>query len=67
MDEFIISIFYEIDNFCREFIPYWEQQCLSMDDSRVNLELPSALTLSEAMTICVVFHHSGYRTFKKYY
>lgn len=67
MDNLIITIFCEIDNFCKEFIPYWEQQCLPMDDNPINLELPSVLTLSEAMTICVVFHHSGYRTFKKYY
>lgn len=67
MDNLIITIFCEIDNFCKEFISYWEQQCLTIDNREVNLELPSALTLSEAMTICVVFHHSGYRTFKKYY
>ena len=30
------------------------------------MELPSTLTLNEAMTICVVFHHSDYLTFKKY-
>jgi hypothetical protein len=33
MDEFILSIFYDIDNFCKKFIPYLEQQCLTMDNS----------------------------------
>ena len=28
MDDLIISVFYEIDNFCKEFIPYMEQQCI---------------------------------------
>lgn len=29
--------------------------------------MPSRLTLSEAMTICIIFHLSGVRTFKWYY
>lgn len=67
MDDLIISVFYEIDNFCKEFIPYMEQQCIAPGDGPVSLELPGRLTLSEAMAICVVFHLSGYRTFKQYY
>ena len=45
-------------------IPYMEQQCIQTGDKPVSLELPSRLTLSEAMTICAVFHLSGYRKFK---
>ena len=67
MDDLIISVFYEIDNFCKEFIPYMEQQCIQTDGSPVSLELPSRLVLSEAMTICAEFHLSGYRTFKWFY
>ena len=67
MDDLIISVFYEIDNFCKEFIPYMEQQCIAPDGSPVSLELPGRLTLSEVMAICAVFHLSGYRTFKQYY
>ena len=67
MDDLIISVFYEIDNFCKKFIPYMEQQCIQTGDKPVPLELPSRLTLSEAMTICAVFHLSGYRTFKWFY
>lgn len=67
MDDLIISVFYEIDNFCKEFIPYMEQQCIASDGNPVSLELPSQLTLSEVMAICAVFHLSGYRTFKWYY
>ena len=67
MDDLIISVFCEIDNFCKEFIPYMKQQCIQNDDSLLSLELPSRLGLSEAMTICAVFHLSGYRTFKWFY
>ncbi len=67
MDELIISVFLEIDNFCKEFIPYMEQRCLPLDSAKASLEPPSSLSLSEIMTICTVFHLSGYRTFKWYY
>ncbi len=67
MDDLIISVFYEIDNFCKKFIPYMEQQCIQAGDNYISMELPSRLALSEVMAICVVFHLSGYRTFKWYY
>ena len=67
MDDLIISVFYEIDNFCKKFIPYMEQQSIQTDGSPVSLELPSRLSLSEVMAICAVFHLSGYRTFKWFY
>ncbi len=67
MDELIISVFIEIDNFCKKFIPYMEQRCLTLGSAPASLEPPSSLTLSEIMTICTVFHLSGYRTFKWYY
>jgi len=44
-----------------------EQQCIRTGDNYISMELPSRLALSEVMTICVVFHLSGYRTFKWYY
>jgi len=67
MDELIIAVFLEIDNFCKKFIPYMEQRCLPLDSAKASLEPLSSLTLSEIMTICTVFHLSGYRTFKWYY
>ncbi len=67
MDELIITVFCEIDNFCKKFIPYMEPHCLSLDGFSASLEPPSSLTLSEIMTICLVFHLSRYRTFKWYY
>ena len=67
MDDLIISLFYEIDNFCKEFILYMEQQCIQSNNNPVSLGLPSCLSLSEVMAICVAFHLSGYRTFKWFY
>lgn len=67
MDKLIISIFYEADNFCKEFNNYLQNSSLRANDKEISAELHSALSLSEVMTICIVFHLSGYRTFKRYY
>ena len=63
MDDLIISIFYEIDYFGKEFIPYMEQQFIQTGGNSIYMELPSSLTLNGIMTICVVFHLSGCSTF----
>lgn len=67
MDEFILSIFYDIDNFCKELKNYFEHYFISCDGKKTSFELLSFLSLSEIMTICVCFHLSGYRIFKWYY
>lgn len=67
MDKLIISIFYEADNFCKEFNNYLQNNSLCTNDEEISIKLHSALSLSEVMTICIVFHLSGYRTFKRYY
>lgn len=67
MDEIIISVFYDIDNFCKELKKFSERSLLPCNENGVSFEPPSSLSLSEIMTICVVFHLSGYRTFKWYY
>ena len=67
MDELIISVFYEADNFCKEFNAYLENNSLPTNNEKVSLKLNSSLSLSEIMTICIAFHLSGYRTFKRYY
>lgn len=67
MDDVIISIFCKVDDFCKEFSQYMKQYCIAANDKKVITELPSALSLSEAMTICIAFHLLGYRTFKNYY
>ena len=59
------ELFCHVDDFCQAFEPRWQQQLLS-----ANLQTrkrPSALTLSEMMTIVIAFHQQRYRTFKDYY
>lgn len=67
MDELIISVFYEGDNFCKEFNDYLENNSLPANGREVSLKPNSSLSLSEIMTIYIVFHLSGYRTFKSFY
>ena len=67
MDEFIISIFCELDNFCKELNTYLEHFMLPGDKKILRLQPSRSLSLSEIMTICVSFHLSGYRNFKGYY
>ena len=67
MDELIISVFCELDNFCKELNTYFEHVMLPCEKKKLRLEPSRSLSLSEIMTICVVFHLSGYRNFKWYY
>lgn len=67
MDEIIISVFYDIDNFCIGLKNYFEHYMISYEGGTASFEPPSSLSLSEIMTICILFHLSGYRTFKWYY
>lgn len=61
----LLNIFYNIDNFCKAFIRFWQKFLLrSGEAKRIK---PSRLCLSEIMTVMVNFHLSGFRTFKDYY
>lgn len=59
----ILPLFCDIDDFCLLFEPRWERKLL---ETR-RRHRPSALCLSEVMTIITLFHASGYRNFKAYY
>jgi hypothetical protein len=59
----ILPLFCDIDDFCLLFEPLWQQRLL---ETR-HRNRPSALCLSEVMTIIVLFHASSYRNFKAYY
>jgi Transposase DDE domain len=61
----IVTIFYDIDEFCRSLLavkPLLLPTRSSPTTSRAN-----SLSLSEVMTILVWFHASHYRTFKHFY
>jgi len=60
----ITEIFCSIDDFCNQFIPLWNQHLLAGGKSRLK---PCRLSTSEIMTIQILFHLSGIRTFKKFY
>ncbi len=61
----ILPLFCDIDDFCSLFEPAWRRRLLA--SGAVRRHKPSALSLSEVMTILVLFHASGYRDFKTFY
>jgi len=60
----ITQIFCSFDDFCLEFVPFWQKSLLSNGKRRIR---KSKMSLSEVMTIQVLFHVSGYRNFKTFY
>ena len=59
-----IAIFCDIDDFCKDYEKYCTHSLL-MDKNEV---VPKTrMSLSEIMTILIMYHLSGYRTFKWYY
>lgn len=60
----ITEIFCSIDDFCKEFTPFWHQHLISNGKKRIK---KSKLSLSEVMTIQILFQLSGYKTFKDFY
>ncbi len=61
----LVTLFYLIDEFCKDYEPQWRQSLL--DAGLRQRRTASRLSLSETLTIVVFFHLSGYRMFKWYY
>ena len=61
--EKITEIFCSVDDFCIEFVPFWQKSLLDNGKKRIRA---SKMSLSEVMTIQVLFHLSGFRTFKEF-
>jgi len=61
----ITEIFYHTDNFCKEFEAKTGKNFLTDGDNKRKRE--HTFSLSEAMTIAIYYHYSGYKTFKDYY
>jgi hypothetical protein len=61
----ILELFCEIDDFWQVFRPLWQPTLLASGLQR--RERATSLTMSEIMTIIVLFHQSHYRTFKHFY
>ncbi|RMD04387.1 IS982 family transposase [Clostridium autoethanogenum] len=67
MQDLLIKIFYDVDNYCIPLEKYCKNYFLSSDKGRNTFTSSKTLCLSEIMTITIYFHLSGYRTFKTYY
>ena len=61
----LITLFYIIDEFCKEFEPKWRAE--RINSGEVQRNKPCRMTLSEILTIIVHFHQSYHRNFKHYY
>ncbi len=54
-----------VDDFCQKFIPFWHQQFT--ENGLRQRKRSSSLSLSEVITILILFHMSHYRNFKCFY
>ena len=61
----ILHQFCDVDDFCKEFEPRLKERLIN--DGKIKRIRKSKLSLSEVMTIIILFHNSNYRTFKHYY
>jgi len=65
METTLTTLFVLVDDFCKEFIPSWENHLLSSGIKKRKRD--GQLSPSEIMTIYIHFHQSHYRDFKNYY
>ena len=64
MEELLVELYCDIDDFCKEFESCWKKHLLP---DRSPIMPKCAMSLSEIMTIVVFFHLSNHKTFKWYY
>ena len=62
--DYITELFCILDDFCKKFNESLEKALISNQKTKLK---KSALSLSEAMTIVILFHQSGFRFFKYFY
>ncbi len=61
------ALFCKIDDFCQAFEAQWRQRLLRDRDGLRQRQRERSMSLSEIITILVMFHQQGYRNFKTYY
>lgn len=61
----ITKIYCEIDDFCKIFVPEFNKQLISTGNKKRNK--PSKLSVSEVITIMILFHSGNFRNFKHFY
>ncbi len=59
------ELFCCVDDFCQKFIPLWEQQLI--ENNQLKRHRATSLSLSEIMTLLILFHMSHYRHFNAFY
>jgi hypothetical protein len=60
----IVTVFCEIDDFCKVFEKLWKKRAVS---NRRMRNRRGVLSMSEVMTILVLYHSSGYKNLKSFY
>lgn len=63
--EEVIGVYCDVDDFVKKFLSEWEKHLLAAGTSRRGPK--SKLTISEIITVVILFHISNYRTFKHFY
>lgn len=63
--ESLVELFCDVDDFCQAFLPRMARKQLA--NGKANRNRERSLTLSEIMTLLILFHQSHYRNFKAYY
>lgn len=61
----ILPLFFDLDEFCRAFEPSFRQRLLT--DKVAHRERARTLSLSEVMTLLVLFQTTGFRNLKQFY
>lgn len=62
----ITETFVEIDDFCKQFLPQWENYLIGEGKSRPSRG-PEGIAESEIMTILIMYHSGGFKYFKNFY
>ncbi len=60
----LTQIFYDVDNFCKDFKTHLDAHSISADLSALVKREQKRMSLSDILTILIYFHHSGYRTLR---
>ena len=61
----LLELFCHVDDFCQTFLPLWQREQLASGVRQ--RQRARGLSLSEVMTLLILFHQSYYRTFKAFY
>jgi hypothetical protein len=61
----ILALFFDIDEFCKLFEPAWRHHLFVANCQKRNRK--RSLSVSEVMTILILFHSFGYRNLKQFY